>query len=59
MKKQRTDLKVRLVLDVIGATLTWLGIAGIAGASEGEGSMTVALVVFIIGLAEVVWSYER
>lgn len=59
MKKQRTDLKVRLVLDVIGATLTWLGIAGIAGASEGEGSMTVALVVFIIGLAEVAWSYQR
>lgn len=59
MKKQRTDLKVRLVLDVIGATLTWLGIAGIAGAAEGEGSLTVALVVFIIGLAEVVWSYER
>ena len=59
MKKQRTDLKVRLVLDVIGATFTWLGIAGIAGATEGQGSFAIAVVVFLIGMAEVAWSYQR
>lgn len=58
-KKERIDLKVRMVLDSLGAMFSLLGIAGIAGAAEGEGSLTVALVVFIIGLAEVVWSYER
>lgn len=58
-KSKRRDLKVRMVLDILGATFTWLGIGGLAGASEGEGKLIVALIVFLIGATEVVWSYQR
>ena len=36
-----------------------LGLAGLAGASEGQGSVIVALTVFGIGMLEVLWSYQR
>jgi len=58
-KSKRRDLKVRMVLDILGATFTWLGIGGLAGAAEGEGKAIVAMIVFLIGVTEVVWSYQR
>lgn len=58
-KKERIDLKVRMVLDSLGATLTLVGLGGIAGATEGQGSFMIAVIVFLIGLAEVAWSYQR
>jgi hypothetical protein len=58
-KAQRKDLAVRMVLDCIGSTMALLGLAGIAGASEGEGNFLIALTVFGIGMLEVLWSYQR
>ena len=58
-KAQRKDLVVRMVLDCIGSTMALLGLAGIAGASEGEGNFLIALTVFGIGMLEVLWSYQR
>lgn len=55
----RKDLKIRILFDVIGATLTLVGLGGIAGATEGQGSFMIAVIVFLIGLAEVAWSYQR
>ena len=58
-KAQRRDLMFRMVLDCLGATMALLGLAGIAGATEGQGSWFVALAVFGIGMIEVLWSYQR
>ena len=57
--KKRMDLKVKMALDVLGATCALVGLSGIAGASEGEGRFVVALVVFLFGITEVAWSYQR
>lgn len=58
-KAYRKDLIVRTVLDFVGSTLALVGFAGIAGATEGQGSFLISLVVFGIGMTEVLWSYQR
>ena len=58
-KAQRRDLRIRMILDCIGSTMALLGLAGLAGACEGEGRFLVALTVFGIGMFEVLWSYQR
>lgn len=55
----RRDLKVRMILDLTGSTMALVGLAGIAGASEGHGSVVVAVTVFAVGMLEVLWSYHR
>lgn len=55
----RKDLRARILLDVIGATFALVGLGGIAGAAEGQGSFMIAVIVFLIGMAEVAWSYQR
>ena len=57
--KKRLDLKVRMVLDTVGATMALLGLAGMAGAAEGQGNIVIAIAVFLAGFAEVIWSYQR
>lgn len=57
--KKRLDLKVRMVLDTLGATMALLGLAGMAGAAEGQGNIVIAIAVFLAGFAEVIWSYQR
>lgn len=54
MKKrtQRLDVKLRILIDTIGATLTLLGLGGLAGASEGQGSFIISLLVFLAGAIE-------
>lgn len=58
-KAQRRDLRIRMILDCIGSTMALLGLAGLAGASEGQGNVIVALIVFGAGMTEVLWSYQR
>ena len=58
-KVQRRDLRIRMIMDCIGSTMALLGLAGLAGASEGQGSVIVALIVFGAGMTEVLWSYQR
>lgn len=58
-RQRRKDLKVRMLLDIFGATCSFLGLSGLAGAAEGEGKAIVALIVFLIGVVEVAWSYQR
>ena len=58
-KAQRRDLRIRMILDCIGSTMALLGLAGLAGACEGEGRFLVALIVFGVGMTEVLWSYQR
>ena len=48
-----------MILDCIGSTMALLGLAGLAGASEGQGNVIVALIVFGAGMTEVLWSYQR
>ena len=57
--KQRKDLKVKFVIDSIGVVLTFLGLGGLGGASEGHGSFIVAVTVFAIGFGIVLWGYQR
>lgn len=57
--KKRLDLKVRMVLDTLGATMALIGLAGMAGAAEGQGNIVIAIAVFLAGFAEVIWSYQR
>lgn len=57
--RKRTDLKIRLLLDSIGAICTLIGIGGLAGAAEGRGGFLAALTVFAIGATEVLWSNFR
>jgi hypothetical protein len=59
MSKKRLDLKVRMLLDTLGATMALVGLGGMAGASEGQGNMVLAIAVFLLGFAEVIWSYQR
>ena len=55
----RKDLRVKKWIDVIGATLSFIGLGGIAGAAEGEGNIVVAVTVFCVGFAIVLWGYQR
>ena len=57
--KKRLDLKVRMVLDSLGAMMALIGLAGMAGAAEGQGNIVIAIAVFLAGFAEVIWSYQR
>lgn len=57
--KQRKDLKVKAVIDFIGAAMTLIGLGGLGGATEGEGSFLIALAVFVTGFAIVLWGYQR
>ena len=58
-REKRRDLKIRMVLDTLGATMALLGLAGMAGAAEGQGNIVIAIAVFLAGFAEVIWSYQR
>ena len=55
----RGDMKVKKWVDVAGSSLSFIGFCGIAGASEGRGSLLLAIIVFAIGISEVIWSYQR
>lgn len=55
----RKDLKIKKVIDLIGAALAIVGFAGIAGATEGEGNPIIAIVVFAIGFGICLWGHER
>ena len=55
----RKDIRARKLMDVVGSMMALIGLGGIAGAAEGEGNLMVAIAVFAIGFAEVLWSYQR
>ncbi len=57
--KKRKDLKVKMVIDCIGATLTFVGLGGLGGATEGHGSFLIATLTFAIGFGIVLWGYQR
>lgn len=57
--KRRRDLKIKSVIDHAGALLALIGLGGIGGASEGHGSLLVALAIFIVGFSIVLWGYQR
>ena len=58
-RQKRADLKVRIALDIFGATCSLVGLGGLAGATEGEGKVVVALIIFLVGMVEVAWSYSH
>ena len=57
--KRRTDLKIKKWIDALGATMALLGMGGMAGAAEGEGDLVIAIGVFVIGFAIVLWGYQK
>ena len=57
--RKRNDLKVKKWIDVIGAVLALYGFAGIGCASEGHGNLMVAIGIFAVGFAIVLWGYQR
>ena len=59
MKKQRKDIRFKNLVYTIGAIMTFVGLGGLGGMAEGEGRAIVAILFFSIGLASVIWSYEK
>jgi len=55
----RKDLKIKKIIDGIGAVMAIVGFAGLAGATEGEGNPIVAILVFSIGFGICLWGHER
>lgn len=55
----RKDLRVKRVIDAVGAMMALVGLGGIAGASEGQGNIVVAVTVFVVGFSIVLWGYQR
>ena len=55
----RKDVKIRKIMDVVGSMFALVGLGGIAGAAEGQGNLMIAILVFGIGIGEVIWSYQR
>ena len=58
-KSKRKDIRFKNWVYVIGAIMTLLGLGGLGGMAEGEGSAIVAILTFSIGMGCVFWSYER
>ena len=55
----RKDLKAKKWIDVAGAVMAFIGLGGLAGATEGQGSAIVAIVVFSVGFGICLWGYRR
>lgn len=55
----RRDLKAKKWIDAFGSMASLIGLGGIAGAAEGQGNLIVAITVFCIGFAIVLWGYQR
>ena len=58
-RSKRRDIRFKNWVYVIGSIMTLLGLGGLGGMAEGEGSAIVAILFFSVGLASVIWSYER
>ena len=55
----RKDIKAKFWLDAVGAVMSVVGLAGIAGAAEGQGNIIVAITVFSVGFGICLWGYSR
>lgn len=56
--RERRDLRIKKIIDVIGAILFVLGLAGLGGAAEGQGNIIVASIVFALGFGLTIWGYQ-
>lgn len=55
----RRDIKFKNVVNAIGTIAFLIGLAGLGGACEGEGSFLIASIVFGIGFGLSLWGYTR